>query len=105
MQANIQGAQAQSSDLSASGHVDVRTHRPSALARSIGWVLSTLAILFLLFDGAAKVMKVAPVLEASARLEVPERVIPVLGMILIAGTLIYQFHKLPSSGQLSSQAT
>jgi hypothetical protein len=56
-----------------------------------GRLLTALPVLFLLFDGVAKVMKVAPVLEACARLEVPERVIPGLGAVLIAGTLIYAF--------------
>jgi hypothetical protein len=56
-----------------------------------GRVLTGLAVLFLLVDGAAKVMQVAPVLEACARLEVPERVVPGLGVLLIAATLIYAF--------------
>jgi hypothetical protein len=54
-----------------------------------GRILTAIPVLFLLFDGVAKVMKVAPVLEASARLEVPERVIPGLGLVLIAATLLY----------------
>jgi hypothetical protein len=58
-----------------------------------GRFLTTLVVLFLLFDGAAKVWRAAPVLEASARLEVPERVIPGLGAVLIAATLLYAFPK------------
>lgn len=54
-----------------------------------GRILTTLAVLFLLFDGVAKVMKVAPVMEACAQLEVPERVVAGLGVVLIAATLIY----------------
>src|SRR5205823_3716693 len=42
-------------------------------------------------DGIAKVLRVTPVLEASARLDVPERVIPGLGVVLIAATLLYAF--------------
>jgi hypothetical protein len=57
----------------------------------VGRLLTTLAVLFLLFDGVAKVMKVATVLEASAQLEVPERVIPGLGAVLIAATLLSAF--------------
>src|SRR5438128_1319288 len=56
-----------------------------------GRILTAIPVLFLLFDGVAKVMKVAPVLEASAQLEVPERVVPGLGVVLIAATLIYAF--------------
>lgn len=54
-----------------------------------GRILTTLAVLFLLLDGVLKVMKAAPVLEASTLLEIPERVIPGLGIVLIVATLIY----------------
>ena len=56
-----------------------------------GRFLTVLSVLFLVFDGVAKVMKVAPVMEASARLEIPGHVIPGLGAVLIAATLIYAF--------------
>ena len=56
-----------------------------------GRILTTLVVRFLLFDGIAKVLRMAPVLESSARLEVPERVIPSLGAVLIAATLLYAF--------------
>jgi hypothetical protein len=56
-----------------------------------GRLLTALAVSFLLFDGIAKVLRVAPVMEASARLDVPERVIPGLGAVLIAATLLYAF--------------
>jgi hypothetical protein len=56
-----------------------------------GRILTTLSVLFLLFDGVAKVMKVAPVMEASARLGIPGPVTPGLGAVLIAATLIYAF--------------
>ena len=42
-------------------------------------------------DGVAKVMQVAPVMEASARLGIPGHIIPGLGAVLIAATLIYAF--------------
>lgn len=61
-----------------------------AVAR-VGRLLTTLSVLFLLLDGAAKVAMLDPVLKASAQLEVPERVIPGLGIVLIAATLIYAF--------------
>jgi hypothetical protein len=54
-----------------------------------GRLLTTLVVLFLLFDGVAKVLQVAPVLEACAQLEVPVRVIPGLGVVLVAATLLY----------------
>ena len=54
-----------------------------------GRILTAIPVLFLLFDGLGKVMKVAPVMEACAQLEVPERVVPGLGVVLIVATLIY----------------
>ena len=56
-----------------------------------GWLLTGLSVLFLLADGVAKVMRVPQVLEACARLEIPERVVPALGAVLIAATLLYAF--------------
>jgi len=56
-----------------------------------GRLLTAFAVLFLLFDGVAKVLQVAPVLEACAQLEIPARVIPGLGAVLIAATLLYAF--------------
>jgi hypothetical protein len=69
---------------------------PSAASASkttlwAGRLLTALPVLFLLFDGVGKVMRVAPVMEACARLEIPGRVVPGLGAVLIAGTLIYAF--------------
>lgn len=61
----------------------------SKTARYAGRFLTGLAILFLLFDGVTKVMKVAPVLEACAQLQIPERVVPGLGIVLVVATLIY----------------
>lgn len=64
-----------------------------------GRILTTLAVLFLLFDGVAKVMKVGPVLEASAQLQVPEWVIPSLGVVLVAATLL---HAIPQTAVLGA---
>lgn len=68
---------------------EVRVIPAARWASWAGRALTTLAVLFLLLDGVMKVVKAAPVLEASTRLEVPERVIPGLGVVLIAATLIY----------------
>ena len=54
-----------------------------------GWFLTGFVALFLLFDGAAKLMKAMPFLDACALLEVPEWVIPGLGIILIVSTVLY----------------
>jgi DoxX-like family len=65
-----------------------------------GRFLTALSVLFLLFDGVAKVMQVAPVMEASARLEIPGHVIPGLGAVLIAATLIYAFPRTSPLGAI-----
>src|SRR5579871_5114446 len=75
--------------LSVVAHPEARS-APKAAAWA-GRLLTTLVVLFLLFDGIAKVLRVAPVLEASARMEVPDRLIPSLGAVLIAATLLYAF--------------
>ncbi len=54
-----------------------------------GRIMSGLAILFLVFDGVTKVMKVPAVLEASAQLQYPVRLIPVIGIILLICTAFY----------------
>jgi DoxX-like family len=54
-----------------------------------GWVLSGLAILFLLFDGIGKLAKPAPVLAATQELGYPETALSTLGILLIVCTLIY----------------
>jgi hypothetical protein len=79
---------------------EVREAPVSGGALWAGRALTGLAVLFLLFDGVAKVMKVAPVLEASARLGVPEWVIPGLGVVLIVATLLYAFPKTSPLGAI-----
>lgn len=75
--------------------ISVQSDIPTAPARkSASWAglfLTAIPVLFLLVDGAGKVMKVTPVMEACARLEIAERFVPGLGAVLIAGTLIYAF--------------
>src|SRR4051812_23204944 len=77
--------------MSTSALADVRTTPDSKAAYRAGWLLTLLAVLFLLADGAAEVAKATPVLEACARLDIPERVIPALGLILVAATLLHAF--------------
>jgi hypothetical protein len=54
-----------------------------------GRVMSALVVLFLVFDGVTKVLKVAPVMEASARLGFPARLIVGIGALLLACTILY----------------
>lgn len=58
-----------------------------------GWVISGLVILFLTFDGVTKIIKVAPVLEATQRLGVPQHTIVGIGLVLLACTIIYAIPK------------
>jgi hypothetical protein len=54
-----------------------------------GRILSGLAILFLVFDGVTKVLKVPQVMQASAQLQFPDWTIPVIGAVLLLCTLVY----------------
>jgi hypothetical protein len=54
-----------------------------------GRIISALAILFLLFDAITKLMKVAPVLEASARLGYPASLTVGIGSLLLACVVVY----------------
>lgn len=54
-----------------------------------GWVVSGLVIAFLVFDGATKVLKVEPVLEACARLGLGPDTVVAIGALLLACTAVY----------------
>ena len=54
-----------------------------------GRIISALAILFLLFDAITKLMKVAPVLEACARLGYPASLAVCIGTLLLACVVVY----------------
>jgi DoxX-like family len=54
-----------------------------------GRVISGIVILFLLFDAIVKLMKVAPVLEASARLGYPPSLAVGIGALLLACVIVY----------------
>ena len=54
-----------------------------------GRILSGVATVFLLFDGGAKLSKVAPVVEAMARLGYPSSTIIGIGALLLVCTALY----------------
>src|SRR5260370_16262970 len=54
-----------------------------------GRIISALVVLFLLFDGIAKLMKVTPVLQACARLGYRESLVVPIGILLLACTAVY----------------
>ena len=67
----------------------VKTVRSSKSARWTGRVISGLVVLFLLFDGVTKVMKVAAVLRASAQLGFSAEQIVEIGTVLLVCTILY----------------
>lgn len=58
-----------------------------------GRVLSGIAIVFLLVDAIGKLLKVAPVVEGTVKLGYPEGVIFPLGVLLLAGVVLYTIPK------------
>ena len=54
-----------------------------------GRVISALAVLFMLFDGAIKLVKIAPVTEAFAHLGYPESVAITIGTLELVCTALY----------------
>lgn len=54
-----------------------------------GRILSGIAVAFLLFDAAGKLMKVAPVVEGTTRLGFAESSIASIGALLLAGVVLY----------------
>ena len=54
-----------------------------------GWAVTGLVILFLVFDGITKVLRVTPVMEACARLGITPDTAVAIGAILLACTALY----------------
>jgi uncharacterized membrane protein (UPF0182 family) len=54
-----------------------------------GRIITGLTIVFLLFDSIAKLMRAAPVLEASARLGIPQNLAVGIGTILLLCVVVY----------------
>ena len=52
-------------------------------------IITALVVLFLVFDGVTKVMKVPAVMEATARIGFPANLIPGIGVLLLVCTAIY----------------
>ena len=55
----------------------------------IGRVLSALAVLFLLFDSAAKLLQLQPVIDATLQLGYPRDIVFTLGVILLTCVVVY----------------
>lgn len=65
----------------------------SKTSRIIGWALSILVILFMLFDVFGKFSKPDEVIKGTMDLGYPESSITLLGIILLICTLLYAFPK------------
>jgi hypothetical protein len=65
------------------------TENPSSGMLWAGWVVSVLVILFLVFDGGTKVLRVAPVMEACARFGLTPTMVVGIGALLLACTALY----------------
>jgi hypothetical protein len=80
------------------------TERPTAAVSTkvlwTGRVLSVLPALFLLFDGAMKLVKPDFVVKATVELGYPENVIVPLGVVLIVSTLLYLFPRTAMIGAI-----
>ena len=68
---------------------DIQTAPVSKKRLWAGRIISALPALFLLMDGVMKLVKPAPVVEATVRLGYPESVILGLGIVLLACTFLY----------------
>ena len=55
------------------------------------YILSALAVLFLLLDGAIKVLRLAPAVEATTQLGYPESAVFGIGLVLLVCIVLYVF--------------
>ena len=65
------------------------TYTSSKKMKMAGWALSVLAILLLLVDGFAKLIKPEPVIQATLQLGYPESTITTIGILAIICAIIY----------------
>jgi hypothetical protein len=56
-----------------------------------GRIMSGVVVLFLLFDGTTKLIKIAPVVEAQALLGYPDELSRVIGGIVLVCAILYAF--------------
>jgi hypothetical protein len=71
-----------------------------ARQRSLGLVFSWLAVLFLLFDSAGKLLQVQPVIDGTLQLGYPRDSVFGLGVILLACVGAYVFPRTAALGAL-----
>src|SRR5258708_35062380 len=54
-----------------------------------GWTMSGIVVLFLLFDGASKLMLIAPVVEATTQIGYPVNLVRPIGIIGLGCAVLY----------------
>ena len=55
----------------------------------IGWIMSGIVVVFLLFDGTTKLMMITPVVDATIGIGYPAGVIRPLGIVCLACAILY----------------
>jgi hypothetical protein len=75
-------------------------HAGSRLQRSAGQALSGLAVLFLLFDSAGKLLQVQPVIDGTLQLGYPRDSVFGLGVILLLCVIAYVIPRTSALGAL-----
>src|ERR1044072_743122 len=68
-----------------------KTNTSSKTMILIGWVITVLAILFMLMDSVMKLMKLEMVIDINKKLGYPESAIVPIGIVLLVCTLLYAF--------------
>lgn len=69
-------------------------------ARWTGRIISTLVVLFMLFDGITKIMKAPQVMAATERIQYPAKLIPLTGTIALICTILYAIPRTAILGAL-----
>lgn len=72
-------------------HSAIPTTPTSKTGRWAGYAISVLAILFLIFDGVIKVLRLAPAVEGTVQLGYPEQLVLSIGIIELACLAIYVY--------------
>ncbi len=67
----------------------IETVPGSKVMRWIGRIISALAVLFLIFDGVIKVLKLQPVIDSSIQLGLPVNLAPGIGILLLVCVVVY----------------
>jgi hypothetical protein len=68
---------------------DSQTTSASKTMYWVGWAMSGLVVLFLLFDGASKLMLIAPVVEATTQIGYPVNLVRPIGIVGLVCAVLY----------------